>query len=172
MVSVSAPWPSTILPFSSSRTVDSRLGVGALGDGADREQLQVGLVREHLAEGLEGGVHRTVAHRRGGAHHAVDLQLQVALRRRLRAGAHFQRDEADAVVAAHHLVVHQRADVVVVHDLLPVGQILEAAERVVELVVADLAVAQRAQLVAERGAAGVLAHDQGGLVPARRSPAS
>ena len=76
-----------------------------------------------------------------------------------------ERDEPDALVVAHHLVVDQRHDVVVEHHLLAVGEILEAAERVVELVVADL-VAQRVQLVAERGAAGVLAQHQAVLRPA------
>ena len=55
----------------------------------------------------------------------------------LRAGVHVERDESDAVVVAHHLVVHQGDDVFVVDDLLAVGEVLEAAEGVVQLVVAD-----------------------------------
>jgi adenine/guanine phosphoribosyltransferase-like PRPP-binding protein len=46
--------------------------------------------------------------------------------------------QADAVVAAHDLVIHQRRDVLVVDDLLAVGEVLEALEGVVQLVVADL----------------------------------
>ena len=56
----------------------------------------------------------------------------------LRTGMHVERDEPDALVIAHHLVIDQRHDVLVEHHLLAVGQILEAAERVVQLVVADL----------------------------------
>ena len=77
-----------------------------------------------------------------------------------------ERAEPDPLVVAPDLVVHQRDDVLVVDDLLAVGEVLEAAEGVVQLVVADLAVAQRLQLVAERGPAGVLAHHQAALGPA------
>ena len=110
--------------------------------------------------------------RLGGLRHAVDLQLQQRARLGLGAGPELQRDELDALVVAHHLVIDQGDDVLVVDDLLAVGQVLEAAERVVQRVVADIAIAQRVQLVAERGAAGMLAHHQAGLRASRRFPAS
>jgi hypothetical protein len=56
-------------------------------------------------------------------------------------------------------VLDQRLDVLVVDMLLAVGQRLEAAERILQGVVAQL-VAQFFQLVLEGMAAGVLAHDQ------------
>ena len=40
-------------------------------------------------------------------------------------------------MVAHDLVIDQRDDVLVEHHLLAVGQILETAERVIQLVVAE-----------------------------------
>ena len=74
-------------------------------------------------------------------------------------------------VLRRDLLVDQRLDVLVEHQLLLVGQILEAAERILEGVVAEL-VAELLQLVAERGAARQLAERQRRLRQTRRSPAS
>ena len=60
-----------------------------------------------------------------------------------------------------HLVLDQRHDVLVEDVLLAVGEILEAAEGVLEGVVAELE-AERDQLLAEGVAAGMLAHHQRG----------
>jgi hypothetical protein len=65
------------------------------------------------------------------------------------------------------LVLDQRLDVLVEDVLLAVGEILEAAEGVLEGVVAELE-AELLQLLAEGVAAGMLAHHQRG----RRTPTS
>ncbi len=70
-----------------------------------------------------------------------------------------------------HLVLDQRRDVLVEDVLLAVGEILEAAEGVLEGVVAELE-AELDQLLAEGVAAGMLAHDQRGRLHARRPRAA
>jgi hypothetical protein len=63
------------------------------------------------------------------------------------------------------LSIYQRVDVLVVDVLLAVGRRLEAHEGVFEPVAGDF-VAEILELVDEGVAAGVLAHDQGGLLHA------
>ena len=98
---------------------------------------------------------------------AVDHELQFGRLRPLGAGDHLQRDEFDPLVAALDLVVDQRDDVLVEDVLLAVGEILEAAERVVDGVVAELE-AQLLELHLEGVPAGMLAHDQRRLAEADR----
>ena len=123
-------------------------------------------MREDLVQGVERGIDRPVARRLRPAHLAVDLDLQLRPLRPARSRPNVERDEPHPVPPAQHLIVHEGGDVVVVDNLLAVGEVLEAAESVVKLVIPDLAVAERPQLVAEGGAAGVLAHDEVRLVPA------
>jgi hypothetical protein len=63
------------------------------------------------------------------------------------------------------LLVDQRLDVLVVDVLLSVGERLEAHERIFELIAGEL-IAQFLELVHEGMAAGMLAHDQRGLLHA------
>ncbi len=64
--------------------------------------------------------------------------------------------------AVRDVLVDERLDVLVVDDLLAVGEILEAQERVLELVVGEL-VAELGELGAEGVAARMLAHHQRSL---------
>ena len=102
---------------------------------------------------------------------AVDLELEIGLLGPLGAGDHLERDEADPVVAAHHGIVDQSGDVLVEDLLLLVGQLLEAAEGILQRIVAEVE-AQFLQLAAEGVAAGMLAQHQVGLRRARRLRAS
>ena len=102
---------------------------------------------------------------------AVDVELHGGALRPARAGDHRQRDELDAVLRGRDLLVDQRLDVLVVDVLLAVGQRLEAHEGVFELVGGEL-VAEFLELVHEGVAAGMLAHDQRGLLHADVSRAS
>ena len=94
-------------------------------------------MREDRPDRLEGGVHRAVAAAESACTTPSTSSSSSALRLAPGAGVHVERDELDAFVVAHHLVIDQRDNVLVENDLLAVGQILEAAERVVQLVVAD-----------------------------------
>ena len=80
---------------------------------------------------------------------AVDVELHGGALRAPRAGDDGQRDQPDAVVRRGDLLVDQRLDVLVVDVLLAVGELLEADEGVLELVVAEL-VAQLLQLACGR----------------------
>ena len=83
------------------------------------------------------------------------------------AGDHGQRDEPDAVVRGRDALVDERLDVLVVDVLLAVGEVLEAHEGVLELVVRE-AVAHLLELRPEGVAARMLAHDERGLRHADR----
>ena len=80
-------------------------------------------------------------------------------------GDHFHIHQTDAITNRADLVIDQGDDIGVIDMLLAVGQILEAYERFLEGIVAQL-VAQFLQLVLEGGAAGMLAHDQGRFLDA------
>ena len=96
--------------------------------------------------------------------------------------AHAHRRGRDHVGAAEHLHIFQlvdrdrplglagdqRLDIAVVHDLLLVGQLLEAREDMPELLVVQV-VAQLLQVLAEGVPAGVLAEDQRVAIQARPS---
>ena len=84
-----------------------------------------------------------------GAMRAVDIKNERRLLRPLRSGDDGERHDLDAVVRLRDLVVHERDDVLVVDDLLPVGELLEAVERVVQRIVAEL-VAELLELLTER----------------------
>ena len=120
------------------------------------------VVRHDRLDRIEDRIDHAVAGGRVRRRGALDIHLDSRRMRALRAGRDGERDEPVAVVGMHQLVVDQRGDVLVVDRALAVGEILEAAERVVQRVVAEL-VAQLPQLVAERRATRVLAHDKRGL---------
>jgi hypothetical protein len=116
---------------------DLGLGVGALGDRVHLEQAQGGRVRHDLVDGVEHRVDRTVAGGFGGAVDAVDVQRQLG-RLALGAGDDPQVLDLDLLRAAGQGVVDQGDDVVVVDVLLAVGQVLEAAEGLVQGVLAQV----------------------------------
>ena len=159
-MSVSAAWPFTVLPSSSSRTVTSAWAsvpsVTAWIWNSGRPRL----VRVDLPDRLEGGVDRPVAGRPApSARTAVDLELELGRGADLRAALDVQADEADRWSVRLDPVVDQRHEILVEDLLLLVGQRLEADEGVVERVLAQL-VAQLLELLLEGVAAGMLAHDQ------------
>ena len=100
----------------------------------------------------------------GGVHRAVGrLQAHEGHRGHVHAGGDLEAFQAEGLrhVGAG---VHQGTQVVGVELPLAVGQILEAPEQVLHLVVGNVLVAQVGQGLAEGGAATVLAHHQhGGL---------
>ncbi len=140
---------------------DVGLGVGSAGDRVHLVELQGGLVRGQLADGVEHRVDRPVARARRTARLPVDGQGQLGPLA-LGAGGDHQARDGDPLVAAGQAVVDQGDDVLVEHLLLLVGQVLEALEGLVHRLVAQL-VAQGLELFAEGVAARVLAHHQVGL---------
>ena len=125
------------MPFSSSRTLTVGLRVGALGHGIDLEELQRGGVGIELADGLEDGIHRAVAAWSStlrSSPSTVERQVGGRARCRCRDSTRSALTEM-RVLAAHDLVVDQGDDVLVEDMLLLVGQILEAAEGILEGVV-------------------------------------
>src|SRR5579875_3839414 len=125
------------------------LSIGALGNGAYGKEPKHCVVGKNLAYRIEGGIHRSVAAGSGRAYLPVNLQLQRGFGRRFRACIDFKADEADAVVTAHDFIVRSEENIVVVDDLLAIGEFLESPESVVQLVITDFAIAKRSQLVAE-----------------------
>ena len=114
---------------------------------------------------LKHGVDRAVAGRLPGLVPAVDVERDDRLLRTAGAGDDGERDQLDQLAGGGDLVLDQRLDVLVEDVLLAVGEILEAAEGVLEGVVAELE-AELVQLLAEGVAAGMLAHDQRGRLHA------
>src|SRR5579872_2662198 len=93
---------------------------------------------------------------------AVDFDGQ---RRRLRAacaGNDGEAHELDPLMRMDDLIVDERDQILVVDDLLAVGEILETGEGVFERVLAEL-IAELLQFFSEGMAARMLAHDERSL---------
>src|SRR5262245_43247849 len=114
------------------------LGVAELGDGAEH--------RIHRAVALRGGLLRL----------AVHPDLDGRARHHEGAALHDQVAEPEAPFLARHGVRDDRLEVFVVDALLPVREVLEAPERLLELRVGEL-VAELREAIPEGVAAGVLA---------------
>jgi len=116
-------------------------------------------------DGVENRVHRAVAGRRCGLLDAIDHQRQLRLLRAPRWPATTRRVlDLDTVRATGQGVIDEGDTVVVEHVLFLVGEVLEAAERSLRGVLAEV-VAQRFQLLAERMAARMLARSPGWSPP-------
>ena len=102
---------------------------------------------DHL-DGLEDRIHGAVTDSGLGAGLTIDFERDRRLLRAAGAGHDFQRHNLDPVRLGRDLLVDQCLDVLVEHQLLLVGQVLEAAEGVLEGVVAEF-IAQLLQLVLE-----------------------
>ena len=79
---------------------------------------------------------------------AVDVERQGRRLRTFGAGEDGEVDELDALMRMNDLVIDQRDQILVVDDLLAVGEVLEADERVVQCVFPEF-IAELAQLVLE-----------------------
>ena len=138
---------------------DARLGIRAPRDRLHGIELEVHLMRESLPQRIEGGIHRAIPRRHTFAPFAIHFQSDGGCR----AGIHPRRDregqQLQPIILAHHFIIHQRHNVFVIDHLLAVREVLEASEGVVQLIVADL-IPHGLQLIAEGGAAGMLAHDE------------
>ena len=102
---------------------------------------------------------------------AVDVEGDDRLLRPAGAGDDGERHHLDQFALPGDLVLDQGRDVLVEDVLLAVGEVLEAAEGVLEGVGAELE-AEVDQLLAEGMAAGMLAHDQRAFLQRRPIPAS
>ena len=116
-------------------------------------------MRESLPQRIEGGIHRAIP----GGHAFAPFAIHFQGDGRSRAGIHprrnRQRHQLQTVILADHFIIHQRHDILIIDHLFTVREVLEAAEGVVQLIIANL-IPHGLQLVAEGGAAGMLAHHQ------------
>src|SRR5207248_2241755 len=123
-------------------------GVGAFGHRTDLKKLQVGRVRIKLPDGVEDGVHRTIALRGAGAQLRAHTQSQLRGRNDVLAGRDFQRFHLDRVLPAQHGIVYQRDDIGIEYVFFLVGQVLETPERILQRVWPKH-ITERRQLIVE-----------------------
>ena len=136
-----------------------RLGIRTPRDRLHGIELQVHLMREGLPQRIEGGIHRAIPSRHPFAPFAIHFQGNGRSWAGIHPRRNGQRHQLQTVILAHHFVIHQRHNILIIDHFLTVREVFEAAEGVVQLIIANL-IAHGLQLIAEGGAAGMLAHHQ------------
>ena len=139
---------------------DFALGVGALGDGVDRVQLQAGLRAGNRLDGLEGRVHRTGALRGRPALLAIDTDHDLRVRHFAGFARHFQAQQLEVLGGfGAQAVGNQRLQVFVEDLVLLVGQLLETGKGGVQFALAGQDDTQLLQPRTKRRTPGMFAHD-------------
>jgi len=115
------------------------LGIGSPGNRVNLVQLQFRLMRNELADALENRVYRTGPRYLGRFNLTVNFDHNMGGLRADRARHNAQRDEFDAFVLGRQLIIDKGDYVLVEYVLLLVGEILQALERILEGVVANIA---------------------------------
>ncbi len=116
-------------------------------------------MRHERLDCIEGRIDRTVAGRLMSLLHTIDVKRQGRRLRPVRARDYCERDKLDPVVSMRDLVIDNSCEILIVNNLLAIGDLLEADEGIFQGILAKL-VAELFELLLERMAAGVLAHDK------------